>query len=99
MLDAKSKCHQRMQTGNVIFREHEFDAIKILVIFFWIGTDEQKTLLMDAFLRRATEELSLSNTQISFDNLKRGDVVKLCGATASLLYALIPKNNVFTILI
>jgi len=58
-------------------------------------TDTQKDLLMDAFLRGSTKELLLSNINVSLHNLKRGDVVKLCGATASLLYVF--TTNLFLI--
>jgi hypothetical protein len=48
-------------------------------------SDTQNDLLMNTFLRNATDELLKSNIHVSFDNLKFGDISKLCSATASLL--------------
>jgi hypothetical protein len=48
-------------------------------------SDAQLNLLMDTFLRGATDALLAENIHVSFDNLKHGDLSKLCSATASLL--------------
>jgi hypothetical protein len=48
-------------------------------------SDVQLNLLMDTFLHGATNALLAKNIQVSFDNLKHGDLSRLCSATASLL--------------
>ena len=42
-------------------------------------------MMMHAFLRGADKELSAGNINVSFDDLKLGDLSKLCNATACLL--------------
>jgi hypothetical protein len=49
------------------------------------NSDRKWNLMMDTFLRRANEKLKADNMQISFDNLKKGDIKKLCDTTAHLL--------------
>jgi hypothetical protein len=48
-------------------------------------SNAQMNALMDVFLRGATNALSAENTHVTFDNLKLGDLSKLCRATASVL--------------
>ena len=49
------------------------------------NSERKWNLMMDTFLRRANEKLKADNMQISFDNLKKGDIKKLCDTTAHLL--------------
>jgi hypothetical protein len=48
-------------------------------------SDAQTNMMMHAFLRDAEKELSAGNTKVSFNDLKLGDLAKLCNATACLL--------------
>jgi hypothetical protein len=50
-------------------------------------SDVQLNLLMETFLQGAKIALLAENIQVSFDNLKHGDLSKLCSATATLLMA------------
>jgi hypothetical protein len=49
------------------------------------NSDKKWNLMMDTFLRRANEKLKADNMHVSFDNLKKGDMKKLCDTTAHLL--------------
>ena len=48
-------------------------------------SDAQTNMMMHAFLRDAEKELSAGNIKVSFNDLKLGDLAKLCNATACLL--------------
>jgi hypothetical protein len=48
-------------------------------------SNAQMNMLMDVFLRGATNALLAENIHVTFDNLKLGDLSKLCRATASVL--------------
>lgn len=41
--------------------------------------------MMDTFLRHSINELKKRNIHVSFDDLQKGDLKKLCDMTASLL--------------
>ena len=47
--------------------------------------DARRNILMDTFLRCAPNKLKTNNIDVSFDDLKKGDLKKLCDTTASLL--------------
>jgi hypothetical protein len=50
-------------------------------------TDAQKNIMMETFLRHSIKELKKSNIHVSFDDLHKGDLKKLCDMTAYLLMA------------